>query len=163
MADKHFPIAVYGTLRSMPRDQGNASLMFSKKPIKHQKCFIPHFVPSGIWLDFKKNSSGIAEIFFYDCQDWPQILATIDKLEGFNYNGSNKYGYKRTLMNVRMLPDDYGDDFYEKGIKINDRDFGIPREDWNFPCVAAWVYSNEKANNLCKNSLNKFENPIISD
>lgn len=136
--------------------------MFVRNPIKHKKCFIPHFVPDGIWLNFKKNACGIGEIFFYECQDWPHILKTIDRLEGFNHNNS-RYGYKRTLMNVRIIPDDYCDDLYDKGIEIDNRDLKIPREQWDFPCVAAWVYSNHNANILCKNNLDKFENPIIID
>lgn len=158
-----FPLAVYGTLRSIPFDQGNSSLMFVRKPIAHKKCFIPHFVPNGIQLNFKKNACGIAELFFYDPKDWPHVLSVVDRLEGFSPNRSSSYFYHRTLINVRILPSDYGDDLYERGLEIDDRDLGIPREDWKFPAVAAWVYSNNDANHLCKINLDSFENPIISD
>lgn len=137
--------------------------MSLRKPVAHKKCFIPHFVPNGIQLNFKKNACGIAELFFYDSKDWPHILSVIDRLEGFNPNTGVGFGYHRTLINVRVLPCDYADDLYEKGIKINNRDLKIPREDWKFPSIAAWVYSNNRANDLCKINLDPFENPIISD
>ena len=155
----HFPIAVFGTLRCIPKDQGNSSLMFVKKPLSHKKCFIPHFLPNGMWLDFKKDACGIAEIFFYEAHDWPYVLSKIDHLEGFS-KGKNKYGYRRTLMNVRMTPDDFADDLYAKGISMKDRDLSIPRKEWHFPSVAAWVYSNSLANDVCNASLSSEENPI---
>lgn len=159
---KTFPIAVFGTLRSIPSDQGNSLLMFSRRPLAHKKCFIPHFLPNGIWLEFKKNSCGLAEIYFYDQKDWSFILEKIDKLEGFDQSKS-KYGYHRTLMNIKLLPDDYADEMYDQGLRLKQRDLSIPREDWNFPSVAAWVYSNVNANNACKMNLKTLENPIIFD
>lgn len=159
---KPFPIAVFGTLRSIPCDQGNSSLMFSKKPLSRKKCFIPHFLPKGIWLEFKENACGVAELFFYDPHDWAFILKKIDTLEGFSYSQSS-YGYHRTLINVRLLPDDFGDDIYDQGLRLKERDFKIPRDEWNFPCIAAWVYSNLSANFSCKKTLNDQQNPIILD
>lgn len=161
--DKYFPLAVYGTLRSIPFDQGNSSLMYIREPIKHKKCFIPHFVPTGIQLYFKKNACGIAELFFYKEEDWSLILPVIDRLEGFSSHNKSPYGYKRTLINVRIIPDDYADQIYDEGIMLENRDLKIPREYWDFPKVAAWVYSNSRANNLCKQNLDNFENPIIFD
>lgn len=163
LVDKSFPLAVYGTLRSIPDDQGNSSLMNIRTPIRRYKCFIPHFVPNGIWLDFKKNACGIAELFFYDQKDWPFVLENIDRLEGFDIKNGSKYGYHRTLVNVKLIPDDYACDLYEKGISFDNRDLKIPRCEWNFPSIAAWVYSNNIANNLCKINLEDSENPIISD
>lgn len=159
---KSFPMAVFGTLRCIPGDQGNAALMFHKKPLAHKKCFIPHFLPTGIWLDFKQNACGVAELFFYDQSDWAEILSKVDSLEGFG-GGKSKYGYHRTLMNVRLLPDDYACELYDKGIAVKQRDLQISRDEWKFPCVAAWVYSNTQANNACKAVMSPKENPIIWD
>jgi hypothetical protein len=66
-------------------------------------------------------------------------------------------------MNIRLLPDDYADDIYDQGLKLKQRDLCIPREYWNFPQIAAWVYSNTKSNSTCKLNLEKSENPIIFD
>jgi hypothetical protein len=163
LAEKSFPIAVFGTLRNIPCDQGNASLMFIKKPVAHKKCFIPHFTPRGIWLNFKENACAVAELFFYSQKDWPIVLEAIDKLEGFNIKQPNYYGYQRTLMNVYLLPYDYDSEMYDMGIRIKERDLKIPKEQWTFPQIAAWVYSNNEANNLCKLNLSKIDNPIILD
>ena len=161
--DRCFPLAVYGTLRSIPADQGNSSLMYRRSPAKRSKCFIPHFVPNGIQLYFKKNGCGVAELFSYDEEDWQYVLPAIDRLEGFSSNNKNSYGYKRTLINVKIIPDDYAVDLYNEGIMLDNRDLKIPRECWDFPQTPAWVYSNYRANSLCKQNLENFENPIIFD
>lgn len=153
-------MAVFGTLRSIPSDQGNSSLMYIKKPISHKKCFVPHFTPNGIWLEFKENACGLAEIFFYEPTDWFSIIDKIDLLEGIKSNIS-QYGYRRTLMNIRLLPDDFADDLYLEGIRLKDRDLKIPKEEWKFPAIPAWVYSNDVANGLCKSVLDPKESPII--
>lgn len=159
---KPFPLAVFGTLREIPSDQGNARLMRIRKPLAHRKCFIPHFLPTGIWLEFKPYACGVAELFFYDPSDWGEVLSKVDSLEGLGSGGS-KYGYHRTLINVRLLPDDYACDVYNKGLSLKARDLSIPREEWLFPPVAAWVYSSTAANNECKRFLGPEENPIICD
>jgi len=141
-----FPIAVFGTLRQIPRDQGNLHRMMTRKPIEHRKAFVPHMSPSGIWVDFKEGASGIFEVFFYDPEDFPAVIARVDALEGFTPD--HYYGYHRTLLNVRLLPEDYPEDLFNKGIRWDNRTLGIPQKSWNdFEAVPAWAYSNIVTNN----------------
>lgn len=156
-----FPIVVFGTLRCIPKNQGNASLMFIKSPIKHKKCFIPHFYPEGIWLNFKKDSCGVAEIFYYKQEDWLEIIKRLDDLESYDPESDHNHSYQRTLMKVHLLPDDYEDEIYNKGLSLNKRSFKIPRENWRFSCDLAWIYSNKNANLECDKNISKNDNPII--
>lgn len=140
-----FPIAVFGTLRKIPRDQGNLRRMLVRKPIGHKKAFVPHVLPSGIWVDFQKGASGLFEVFFYNEVDFPAVIKTVDALEGFHPDCH--YGYNRTLLNVHLLPDDYPEHLFNKGITWENRTLKIPEKEWkNFETVPAWGYSNNETN-----------------
>lgn len=143
-----FPIAVFGTLRTIPQDQGNAVRMFrNAEPIAHRKGFIPHFSSSGISLHFKENASGIVEVFFYKPEDFPSVIEDVDILESFDYESpQDSFYYVRTLMNVTILEDDpIIDEAFNAGIRWNDRDLGLDLT-VERPTVPAWVYSNYRAN-----------------
>ena len=143
-----FPIGVFGTLRQLPNDQGNARRMFTRQPVIHQKAFLPHYTSSGIWLDFKEGASGVIELYYYKAEDFPAVIERVDALEGFSPDHS--FGYWRTLMEVKVLPDDYEHELFETSIRTGDRDLCIPEEKWDFPCVPAWVYSNADSNRACQ-------------
>lgn len=146
--DVPFPMAVFGTLRQLPTGQGNSGLMFVREPIFHCKAFLPHFTPEGIWLNFSENSSGAFEIYFYEPKDFPAVIERVDCLEGFNSRIPHKHwGYCRTLMKVKILPDNFQHEIFDTGIKMRIRDLRIPKETWDsFDDVPAWVYSNTAAN-----------------
>jgi hypothetical protein len=143
-----FPIGVFGTLRQLPNDQGNARRMFTRQPVAHHKAFLPHFTSSGIWLDFKEGASGVLELYYYEPEDFPAVIERVDALEGFSPDHS--YGYWRTLMEVKVLPEDYTHELFNEGIHADDRDLKIPEDKWDFPCVPAWVYSNARSNHACQ-------------
>lgn len=140
-----FPIAVFGTLRQIPQDQGNLHRMLVCEPIGHKKAFIPHVLPSGIWVDFKEGASGIFEVFFYDEEDYSVVIKGVDRLEGFTPD--HHYGYHRTLLNAYLLPDDYSEKLFNRGIRWENRTLEIPEDEWElFETVPAWAYSNAKTN-----------------
>jgi hypothetical protein len=143
---KSFPIAVFGTLRQIPRDQGNLHRMLTRDPIGHRKAFIPHMLPSGIWVDFEEDASGLFEVFFYEEKDFPAVIKCVDSLEGFTPD--NHYGYHRTLLSAHLLPDDYPEDEFNRGIRWDNRTLNIPEDEWkDFTTVPAWAYSNAATNN----------------
>lgn len=140
-----FPIAVFGTLRQIPRDQGNLHRMLTREPIDHKKAFIPHMLPSGIWVEFEEGASGLFEVFFYDKKDFPAVIQVVDRLESFTPD--SHYGYHRTLLNAHLLPDDYPEDLFNKGIRWDKRTLEIPENEWDsFETVPAWAYSNIETN-----------------
>lgn len=169
--DTPFPIGVFGTLRRLPDNQGNANRMFTREPVVHKKAFLPHFASSGIWLNFKEGASGVLELYYYTPQDFPAVIERVDALEGFSPDHS--YGYWRTLVEVRVLPDDYEHELFETGIRVDDRDLRIPEEEWiNYPTSPAWVYSNAKSNHACqicfsgdsdlsKQSRTQYDSPVL--
>jgi hypothetical protein len=167
--DAPFPIGVFGTLRNLPKDQGNGKLMMRRKPVHQTKAFLPHFVTEGMNLKCKKGSSAAFELYFYAPDDWKDLIVDIDHLEGFKPNQKNHY-YIRTLMKLRILPNDFDKEFYDEMIPFNltpdkIRDLQIPQDKWRqYPSVPAWVYSNSEANvdvaNLWLNATIE-ENPLI--
>lgn len=152
--DIPFPLAVFGTLRSCPMRQSNAQRMFVREPLLHCKAFLPHFSPSGIWLDFHKGTTGVFEVYFYTPEDWSVVIKSVDALEGFTPH--HNYGYNRTLMNVHLLPDDYKSHWFENGIRATSgpRDLEIPQEEWeSYPKVPCWLYSNRESNKECQKEV----------
>lgn len=141
-----FPIAVFGTLRKLPGGHYNTKLMYTKEPSAHCKAFLPHFVPVGIWLNFEQDAAGTFEIYFYKPEDFEEVIKEVDRLEGFSPQ-NNPHGYIRTLMKVRILPDDYQHKTFDEHINYGGRNLQIPPEEWDaYPSVPAWVYSNVTAN-----------------
>lgn len=139
----------FGTLRIIPEDQGNSKKMFIKTPILHKKCLIPHMVPQSIWLNFEENSYGLAEIFYYNEQDWIQIIKELDILEDFDPKSSNNYSYQRTLIKAYLVDDDFENEKYNKGLNLKKRSVKI-KNLYNYECVYGWIYSNEKTNKKCE-------------
>lgn len=148
-----FPIAVFGTLRKIPHDQGNLHRMLTREPIDHRMAFIPHMLPSGIWVDFEEGASGLFEVFFYDKKDFPDVIRSVDSLEGFR--ADHHYGYWRTLLSAHLLPNDYPKDLFNRGIRWDNRTLEIPEDEWSdFETVPAWAYSNSETNNALKEMEN---------
>ena len=159
--DFPFPMAVFGTLRSFPENQGNSNKMYAYgevEPLEHRKAFIPHLEPRGIWLEYRQNNSGPFELYSYSPDDWKQMIIGVDRLEGFNkYSG--RHGYLRTLMGARLLPEDYRDKVFGRGIG-GPLGLNIQLEEFDsYPVVPCWVYSNRGANSLVK----KNDNVILWD
>lgn len=149
----YFPIAVFGTLRQIPRDQGNLHRMLTRDPVDHKKAFIPHMLPSGIWVDFEEGASGLFEVFFYDKKDFTAVIKSVDALEGFTPD--RHWGYHRTLLKARVLPDDYADGLFNRGIRWDNRTLDIPENEWeNFEAVPVWAYSNKETNHALKEMEN---------
>lgn len=144
-----FPFAVFGTLRSIPSPHCNSRRMFAKEPVFHCKAFLPHFAPSGLRLGFHEGAAGVFEVYFYTPENWNGVIRGVDSLEGFSPQRTSDYdyGYNRTLMNVRLLPDDYEHKFFSEGLYERVRDLRIPEEEWeNYPKVPCWLYSNSESN-----------------
>lgn len=155
-----YPMAVFGTLRTIPCDQGNSRLMTRVAPSKHCKAFLPHFTTEDISLRFEKNASAPLELFFYDPELWREMIGPVDRLEGFHPN-KPLWGYVRTLVNVRLLPDDFAEDLFLEGLNNPSRDLKIPTKDWElYPSLPAWVYSNPAAN---KSANLISDSPVIWD
>lgn len=155
-----FPIAVFGTLRQIPRPMGNTQRMYAAEPVAVQKGFVEHCTFTGIHADFKENASGAVEVFFHQVEDFKNVIPGVDRLEGFSAgSGRNHWCYHRTLMRVRLLPDDHSNELFDRGLSWDDRDLGIPKEEWeSFPWVPAWIYTNGTANNAM---MQTEENPVI--
>jgi gamma-glutamylcyclotransferase (GGCT)/AIG2-like uncharacterized protein YtfP len=153
--DPH-PFAVFGTLRKIPSNQGNARLM--RGYTDHQKGFLPHFIAKGITLYFQKNATVPVEVFSYDPDYWKHVVSDLDRLERFTPNRPPGH-YVRTLMNVKILPPEYKETIFEEGLVLSERNLNISYKKWDeFKNVQAWVYSSPKANLLAA----KLENsPIV--
>lgn len=142
-----FPMGVFGTLRS---GMGNNHRMHKGQVTKVRKAFMPHFIAHGLSISFKEGSSAPFEVFFYSPEEWKKMIPGVDSLEGFRPGSRYKYGYHRTLANLRLLPEDFEHDLF-KYVNLGDfRDLEIPQEQWeSFQWVPCWVYSsmsqNEKA------------------
>lgn len=160
--DLNFPIAVFGTLRILPNGQGNHHRMTNHDYEFHSKGFSPHISPSGIWVDYKENCSGVVEVFSYDDENFNNAIGPIDSLEGFYY-GKN-YGYYRTLVNIHLLPENEYLLEFSKGIRWEDRDLQIPIKEWkDYNSIPCWIYTSIKLNNeLEKNKEMLFNgSPIV--
>jgi len=157
--DFPFPMAVFGTLR---KDYSNSCLMRNRNVecLAHSKAFITHMIPSGLWLDFKKDATGVAEVYFYDKLNWKSMIRSVDGLEGFNKHSDSNYGYNRTLVRIHLLPKDFKSNFYGKNsILYSDRDFGILESCWEqYVSIPAWIYANTETNVNC---LKLKNHPIL--
>ena len=157
--NEQHPIAVFGTLRTLPEGQGNHHLMDGF--IKRKIGFIPHLITTGIWTKLKPFSSMPVEIFWYDEKQYPITIKQIDTLEGFNPNNPNKLGYIRSLYDVHLLPDDYEHPLFETNIRnIPERDLEIDSKEWEkYQKVPCWVYTNQQVNYY--NKLSRFSTNLI--
>jgi len=153
-----FPMAVFGTLRMIPEDQGNNRLMRRMPVALHCKGFLPHFVAKGIDLYAEENASVPVEIFFYDPQDWRNMISLVDQLEGI-YQDKVYSSYNRTLVLAKVLPDDFAEEEFNVNIGQEKRNLKINPNEWEqFPSVPVWIYSNDSANA----DVIQFENnPIL--
>ena len=148
--DTSFPIAVFGTLRKIPRPMGNTQRMYeAHEPASVRKGFIEHCTFVGIKTEFKQGGSGAVEVFFHEPEQFSEVIPSIDRLEGFSPGSGRRYGYgyHRTLLRARLLPDDHSNTLFDRGINWDDRDLGIGQSEWKeFPWVPVWMYSNRRTN-----------------
>jgi gamma-glutamylcyclotransferase (GGCT)/AIG2-like uncharacterized protein YtfP len=151
------PFAVFGTLRQIPEDQGNARLMQGYS--KHRKGFLPNFIARGLTLYAVQYQSVPVEVFYYSPKQWEQTIKKLDRLESFDPNATKHGHYLRTLANVRLLPEDYQENVFEEGLSLQERSLNIPHNKWDsFESVPAWIYSTEKSNLISQKYKN---NPLI--
>lgn len=169
-----FPIAVFGTLRKIPQSCGNTRRMYQvSEPIHHSKAILPHIAPIGLHVDFIKGAAGVGEVYFYNPEVWSKVIVPIDNLEGFS-PGRGGYGYLRTLIKVYLLPDDFANDEFNRGISFGyssnisyehrnrDAHRVMPVKEWDkFPFVHAWIYSNNSCNEDINKNLTVDANPIL--
>lgn len=160
------PIGVFGTLRM---HQGNNYLMTAGgKYLSHHKAFLPHYVAHGLSISFQKGASAVFEVFTYSPEVWKKMIGPVDRLEGFSpHRHYSDYGYHRTLVKMRLLPDDFKSPFYDGPrdslLWGKERNLKIPMKDWDqYEECPAWVYSSRRQNSLCKETLGD-NSPIIWD
>ena len=140
-----FPMGVFGTLRLIPEDQGNARLMTRIEPVYHCRAFLPQFIAEGIELRGKEWASAPIELFFYSPDDWRRMIPQVDRLEGIYMDSYSSYN--RTLISVKILPDDFDKTVFDRGLTLNKRDLQIPPKQWKeFQSIPAWIYSNDTSN-----------------
>jgi hypothetical protein len=162
--DSQFPLAVFGTLRTLPRDQGNAQIMFRREPKLHCKAFLPHFSRDGITLKFEEGASAMFEVFFYDPQDFKVIIAAADQLEGFRPDHRFHNHWYRTLAELRVVPDDYAVAMFDEGIEPSSAKLDIPENEWdNFKPCMAWIYSNIPSNKEAARLHTKYHAPLPAE
>ena len=162
-----FPMGVFGTLRV---NQGNNPLMHRNgTPKGHKKAFLPHFFAHGLSIRFHDNASAPFDIFYYEPDQWAKMISSVDGLESFSprYYDDQSYGYYRTLVTLRLLPDDYEDKFFPKNSKCEiygERDMKIDSKTFDkYDSQPAWVYSSIKSNEACLEWClkNKVHCPIL--
>ena len=135
--------------------------MLRVKPLEIHRSFIPHIEARGIWLDFKLNGCVPCETYFYQPDGFQKAIPRIDGLEGFDAHYQRSYGYLRTLLNTYLLPDDYAEDIFRLGLRLDKRDLAIPKDQWNkFHMIPTWAYSNHEANKYLKELS---DNPVLYD
>lgn len=153
-----YPMAVFGTLR---KDCGNHHRMKVAPIAKLQKAFLPHFAAKGLGIYGVENSCAPFEVYHYTPDNWNKMIPGVDRLESFSPNRSpeDSWGYHRTLMAMRLLPDDFdhplfanlrdaGSGEWRPSVNLSEyRDLAIPPGEWEkYPVVYAWVYSNKDNN-----------------
>lgn len=148
-----FPMAVFGTLRNR---SSNNHLMRRATIARHHKAFLPHFVGRGLGVYFQLGGSCPFEIFEYEPVEWGKMIPRVDRLEGFDppvavQTGNDNY-YFRTLMAVRVLPDEFVHDLFpEQGSPLLGsrpvRSLGLPPDTWHgYKTIPCWVYSSVPQN-----------------
>ena len=146
--DVPFPMGVFGTLRM---GWGNNRLMRGYSHM--QRAFLPHFAPTGLHIDFVPGVAGMFEVYFYTPENWEKMIPSVDALEGFHPKENPKgWFYWRTLVNLRLLPEDFPEDQYgwRETSTSTRRVLDIPMEDWEkYPQTASWVYSSIEQNKIC--------------
>lgn len=166
--DFPFPMAVFGTLRrgwsnsclmGSHKNSFKASRYFDFRYLAHCKAFIPHMLPSGLWLEFQEGCSGAAEVYFYNKNNWNHMIRGVDSLEGF-YKNSGSHGYNRTLVKMHLLKKDFQSEFYDKKMGLyNTRDLAIMESSWNdYATIPAWIYANTEININCSKLSS---NPVL--
>lgn len=171
--DRPFPIGVFGTLRKLPRPCGNSHLMdgFTHPPLHTLRGFLPHFIPNGLSLDFCPGASGAFEVFWYAPEHFDEVIAPIDRLESFVPDRKKPHWYERTLVEMKIIPDNYRelggpwadliDNVFNEGLNMQNRDIGIPKEEWEFSCCPVWVYSNPPTNDECMEIFSEKDGDVF--
>jgi hypothetical protein len=178
-----FPMAVFGTLRKLPNSHGNSYLMgrhensiktennerrwfrdiADHKYYCHSRGYIRNVVPAGLSLHPHKDASGVVEVFFYNKNNWNQMIGNVDGLEGFDARSLRKYnscyGYLRTLVEIHLLPKNFRSEFFDSYDSLSaSRDLALaPQEDLCYPTIPAWIYSNLDTNRF----LEKIQKTIL--
>lgn len=167
-----FPMGVFGTLRKgcgntvlMGKGKDNEEVFRCGDSIDYKykswaKAFLPHFYAAGLSIYNKQSDSAVFEAFFYDKDNWDQMIRRVDRLEGFHPSRDylSSMGYHRTLVWLHLLPEDCQYESFTLYASRR-RTLDIPEEEWdNYPKIPAWVYSNMRSNNQ---SLKKGDSPVI--
>ncbi len=149
--DYNFPLAVFGTLRSIPKDQGNVKWFQGIKPSKIEKGFLKNCEPEGIYLNACLGNNGPFEVYYFNQDSFAKMIPSIDRLESFSPCDMEGFYYQRTLVYINLLPDGFEEDVFSKGIgpklslKID--------EDKEFEKIPCWIYSNNKVNKVLNKDL----------
>lgn len=155
--DVPFPMAVFGTLRA---NQGNHPLMGlpvgqeSQGEVRNawgrplsdarygrvMKAVLPNFAADGIHLVAWPGKCVFFEVYVYDTENFTKVLPRIDGLEGFRPGDADRSWYFRTLVNLRVLPDDFPTP--ERLGAVLD----LPADVESLAIVPAWIYSSKQEN-----------------
>lgn len=155
--DVPFPMAVFGTLRA---NQGNHPLMGllvgqeSQGEVRNawgrplsdarygrvMKTVLPNFAADGIHLVAWPGNCVFFEVYVYDTENFTKVLPRIDGLEGFRPGDADRSWYFRTLVNLRVLPDDFPTP--ERLGAVLD----LPADIESLAIVPAWIYSSKQEN-----------------
>lgn len=175
--DTPFPMGVFGTLRIA---HGNSILMGSKVGSpkiedddrfyrhrantqfnSHHKAFLPHFFASGLSLHDCEGDSAVFEVYDFTSENWNKMIRGVDRLESFSpmSKGRHQWGYWRTLVWMRILPDDYSHPMFTNSVLHGPkRTLDIPQNEWDqFAKCPCWVYSSIGVNT----AVSKLSNDII--
>ncbi len=140
----------------------------------HHRAFLPHWLARGLSIHHSTGSSGVFEIFTYTPENWKKMIVGVDRLEGFrprireeeedSWRREYSYhrsldSYYRTLVWLRVLPDDYDHPYFDGRHYDDPRDLKIPVDQWeDYPRVPCWVYASMREN---KANLELADSPII--
>lgn len=169
-----FPMGVFGTLR---KGNGNAYLMGRPEGSKEEnsprfrnhtyrswhKAFLPDFHAIGLSIKHEVDDSAVFEVYTYEPDQWKEMIPSVDALEGFSPGHQRlPYSYWRTLVMMRILPDDFEHEAFESGLAWGKkRVLDIPRTEWEqYQSIPCWVYSSSSQNDAARS---RQDHPIIWD
>lgn len=142
----YYPMAVFGTLRT---GQWNNHLMHPAHATAIQPALLHGFEAVELKIYSVHNASVAApfEIFHYNADLWEShIIGPVDRLESFDPQRGPRFGYVRTLAELRvcdsvMVPALGEDELYGKR-----RVMVAPQELAKMPAVRCWIYSSIEQN-----------------
>lgn len=149
--DYSFPLAVFGTLRSIPKDQGNMKWFQGIEPCKIEKGFLKNCSPHLIYLNVSIGNYGPFEVYYFDKESFLKMIPSIDTLESFSAKNMRGNYYQRSLVYINLLPERFKEDVFAKGIGDElSLDIDESQEFEKIPC---WVYSNKQVNKVLGEDL----------